>query len=99
MEKNKTKFKYLMGIWKTLPDYPTKEDVIFELSVYLLKDGRPNGDFTLQTLNSAFGQGWAKTKHGEIVKQLIEDGSFIAQNPEDPKKSKFNLRDKPDYCN
>jgi hypothetical protein len=88
-----------MGVWKNLPDYPNKEDVIYELSVYLLKDGRPNGDFTLQTFNSVFGQGWAKTKHGEIVKQLIVDGSFVAQTPDDPKKTKYNLSRKPIYCN
>lgn len=88
-----------MGIWKYLPSYPTAEDIIYELSVYLIKDGRPNGDFTLQTLNSAFGQGWAKTKHGDVVKQLIEDGTFVAQSPDDPKKSKFNLRENPIYLN
>jgi len=42
MDKNKIKFKYLMNLWRTLPDYPTKEDAIYELNVYLLKDGRPN---------------------------------------------------------
>jgi hypothetical protein len=99
MEKNKIKFKYLMGVWKNLPEYPTKEDIIYELSVYLLKDGRPNGDFTLQTFNSVFGQGWAKTKHGDVIKKLIEDGDFVAQNTEDLKKSKFSLLVKPDYCN
>lgn len=97
MERNKIKFKYLMGVWKNLPDYPTKEDVIYELSVYLVKDGRPNGEFTLQTFNSVFGQGWAKTKHGEVVKQLIEDGSFRIHNPEDPKKSKYSLAETPNY--
>ena len=43
MEKNKLKMKYLLGIWKDLPEYPTKEDVIYELNSYLIKDGRPDG--------------------------------------------------------
>ena len=56
-----------MGIWKDLPAYPTPEDVIFELNSYLVRDGRPQGDFSEQTFNSFFPTGWEKNKHGEIV--------------------------------
>lgn len=66
-----------MNLWKTLPQYPSKEDIIYELSVYLLKDGRPNGEFTFQTFNSAFGSGWQETKHGSQIETIIKDGDFV----------------------
>jgi len=43
MNRGRIKFKYLLSVWKTMPDYPTQEDVVYELSLYLIKDGRPNG--------------------------------------------------------
>jgi len=85
MNKNKIKFKYLLNLWKSLPDYPTKEDVIYELNVFLIKDGRPNGDFSHQTFNSVFGTGWDKSKFGQTIREAIADGDFI----ESPKSTDF----------
>ncbi len=82
MNKNKIKLKYLLGIWKTLPGYPTKEDVIYEINAFLLKDGRPNGEFSPQTFKSIFGAGWEKENSGEIIRECISSGEF-----EETKKS------------
>ena len=76
MQKNKLKFKYLMNLWKSLPNYPTQEDVIYELCVYLEKDGRPNGEFTQQTFNSVWGNSWTETKHFAVVQRMIDQGIF-----------------------
>ena len=67
MEKNKLKLKYLLGIWRDLPEYPTKEDIIYELNSYLIKDGRPDGEFSEQTFNSFLNAGWEKTSQGDLI--------------------------------
>ena len=76
MERNKTKFKYLLGIWKTLPGYPTTEDISYEISSYLIKDGRNGGEFSNQTLNSIFGSGWEKTRVKEIIDEMFLSGEI-----------------------
>jgi hypothetical protein len=76
MEKNKLKMKYLLGIWRDLPEYPTREDIIYELNSYLIKDGRPDGEFSDQTFNSFLVPGWEKTEQGNIIRELIETGIF-----------------------
>ena len=99
MNRNKIKIKYLMNLWKSLPNYPTPEDVIWELSYYLIKDGRPNGEFTLQTFNSAFGSDWKETKHGEIIQQMIRDEIFEKVSKEKSEgKTKYRIKSTPDYC-
>ena len=76
MERNKTKFKYLLGIWKSLPSYPTNEDVSYEISSYLIKDGRNGGEFSEQTMKSIFGTGWEKTKVRDIFDQMLLSGEI-----------------------
>lgn len=98
MDRNKIKFKYLMNVWKSLPDYPTEEDITYELSLYLVKDGRPNGEFTMQTFNSAFGQDWAKTKHGEVIQSMLDNGSFVDTGSKNAGNTKYRLKVTPDYC-
>ena len=85
-----------MGIWKELPAYPTEEDVIFELNSYLVRDGRPQGEFSEQTFNSFFPSGWEKNKHGELVKFLIEKGVFEAQKSKQ-NKTVYKIKDNPHY--
>ena len=97
MNRNKVKFKYLMNLWKTLPDYPTKEDVVYELSVYLAKDGRPNGEFTRQTFNSAFGSEWGESTHGDVIESMINDGDFIETGSGKGSKTKYRIKETPDY--
>jgi len=96
MNREKIKFKYLMNLWKTLPGYPTKEDIIYELSVYLVKDGRPNGEFTTQTFNSAFGNEWQESKHGSVIDSMIKDGDFIEAGVYSG-KPKYKLGETPSY--
>jgi hypothetical protein len=88
MNKNKIKFKYILGLWKTLPDYPKPEDIIYEISVYLVKDGRPNGDFSPQTLKSIFGSNWEKSKPGEVIDQMLKDGD-IEESPKSSETKKW----------
>jgi len=85
-----------MNLWKTLPEYPTKEDVIYELSVYLAKDGRPNGEFTTQTFNSAFGSDWSKSKHSGVIENMISDGDFQKTGTHGD-KIKYKLKVTPRY--
>jgi hypothetical protein len=97
MQKEKIKLKYLLGIWKDLPEYPTKEDIIYELNFYLIKDGRPDGDFSDQTFNSFLPQDWEVLKHGELVKELIETGVFEKTEKNTGNKNWYKIKDNPHY--
>ena len=97
MEKNKLKMKYLLGIWKDLPEYPTKEDVIYELNSYLIKDGRPDGEFSDQTFNSFLPQGWEEMKQGGIIENLIETGIFEKTERTVGNKKWYKIKDNPHY--
>lgn len=97
MEKNKLKMKYLLGIWKDLPEYPTKEDVIYELNSYLIKDGRPDGEFSDQTFNSFLPEGWEKNKFGEEVNELIETDIFEKSEKTLGNKNWYKIKDNPHY--
>jgi hypothetical protein len=97
MEKGKLKMKYLLGIWKDLPEYPTKEDLIYELNSYLIKDGRPDGEFSDQTFNSFLPVDWEKTKHKEIVSELIETGIFEKTEKTLGNKNWYKIKDNPHY--
>ena len=97
MNKNKIKFKYLMNLWRTMPGYPTKEDVIYELNVYLMKDGRPNGSFSIQTLKAPFGSNWEETKFKEIVDEMIESGEFEVDDKKSSSKVWYKIKNNPYY--
>jgi hypothetical protein len=91
MNKNKIKFKYLLNVWKSLPNYPTKEDVAYEISVFLIKDGRSNGDISMQTFNSIYGSSWEKTKHGEVIKEMMTNGDLKESEKSSPSKKWYKL--------
>jgi hypothetical protein len=97
MEKNKIKIKHLLGVWKELPGYPTKEDVIYELNLYLVKDGRPDGEFSDQTFNSFLPSNWEEEKFGEIVKELMETGVFEKSEKTLGNKNWYRIKDNPHY--
>ncbi len=97
MNKNKVKFKYLMNLWKSLPEYPSQEDIIYELSVYLEKDGRPDGEFTLKTFNSIFGSKWEESKHFGVINEMIKNGVFETKDEIINDKTKYRLKEKPIY--
>jgi hypothetical protein len=86
-----------MNLWKSLPSYPNAEDVIYELCVYLEKDGRPNGEFTLQTFNSIWGSKWVETKHFELVQSMLQNGTFTEIGEEGSNKKKLKLKETPEY--
>jgi hypothetical protein len=54
MESKKVKIKYLLNFWKTLPEYPTQEDILYEIAYYLERDERDNGTFSQTTLDFIF---------------------------------------------
>ena len=97
MEKNKVKMKYHMGIWKELSGYPTREDLIFELNSYLVRDSRPQGEFSIQTFNSFLPSDWEEKEFGTIVKSLISDGTFEPQKKNQKGKEFYKIKDNPHY--
>jgi hypothetical protein len=97
MKREKIKLKYLMGIWKHLPNYPTSDDMIYEITSYLIKDGRPNGEFTFQTLNSVFGKGWEKTEVYQKIGQMIEKGEISRSEKKDNGKEWYKITENPYY--
>jgi hypothetical protein len=97
MNKNKIKFKYLLGLWKTLPQYPTKDDIIYEISLYLMKDKRPNGDFSEQTFNSIFGKNWKAEKAGEIISEMISTEDITETKKSNSSKRWYTIKNNPYY--
>jgi len=89
MDRNKIKLKYVLGVWKMLPGYPTPEDIIYEIGNYLQKDGRPEGEFSSQTFKSIWGSKWSETKHSEVLEKMILDGEFEVSGTESKKRYKL----------
>lgn len=55
-----------MNLWKSIPGYPTEEDVIYEISSYLHIENKDS--FSFSTLNSLYGKNWEnKGKHAELI--------------------------------
>ena len=86
-----------MGLWKTLPEYPNSDDVIYEISLYLMKDGRPNGDFSEQTFNSIFGKNWNNDKIGSIISSMISAGSIEEIDKKSGGKKWYRIKNNPYY--
>ena len=97
MNKNQIKFKYILGLWKSLPSYPTNEDLVYEISLFLVKDGRPNGEFSPQTLKSIFGTGWEKSKHAEVFGEMLADGSIVETAKSSETKKWYRIKDNKYY--
>jgi hypothetical protein len=86
-----------MNLWRTMPNYPTKEDAIYELSVYLVKDGRPNGSFSEQTLKAPFGSDWESTKYKRIIDEMIETGELEVDVKKVSSKTWYKIKNNPYY--
>lgn len=97
MQQGKIKLKYMMGLWKHLPEYPSEGDLIYEITLYLAKDGRPNGEFTRQTLKSALGKGWEESAHKAVFESLVESGQIQKTPGKDESKDKFRIVHNPYY--
>ena len=88
INQEKVPFKYHLKMWKALPDYPTVEDFMYELCLYMSKISKTN-EFTEMTLNGAIGKYWQSgpmaqrledaVKSGAVVK--MEDRYEVARNP------------------
>jgi len=71
--------KYTMNIWKSLPVYPTKLDVLYEIYSNLFKNSKT--EFSEQTLNSIWfdekGSGnWKGTKYEHYFIELQKDSTI-----------------------
>lgn len=97
MERNRTKFKYILGVWKNLPGYPTPDDIIYELNVYLLKDGRPDGEFSRQTFNSIYGPDWETTDHGSAIEMMFKEGFFTESEKSSENKKWYKIKNNTYY--
>jgi len=97
MNKNKIKMKYLLGIWKDLPEYPTKEDIIYELNSYLIKEGYPDGVFSKEIFNNFLPKDWEKDKFGELINELFETGVFEKSKKSTKNKDLYKIKDNPHY--
>ena len=86
-----------MNLWRTMPNYPTKEDAIYELNVYLVKDGRPNGSFSEQTLKAPFGSDWETTKYKQIIDEMIETGDLEVDAKKVSSKTWYKIKNNPYY--
>jgi len=79
MNKDKLPVKYQINIWKTLPNYPTREDVLFELYMYISK--KKSDEFSEQTLNGIWYDAggvanWKGTAHESRINEMMTDGTF-----------------------
>lgn len=93
MSREKTKFKYLMGLWKSMPDYPTKEDFKYEVSVYLAKQAKGKQEFSEQILKSVFGSGWENNPPGELFKSMIDTGEILESGKSTQSKKIYTFKD------
>lgn len=92
MDKNKIKLKYLLGIWKTLPSYPTSEDIVYEIKSFLLKEGKSGGEISQQNLKSIFGSDYENKTHGNILSELIQSGEIEEKVKGQQNKVWYKLR-------
>lgn len=95
MDVDKIKMKYHMGVWKEIPGYPTPEDIIYELNLYLDKEGRSNKEFSESTFNSFLPKGWENSDHGKIIRSMIESGEFERIEKNTGGKSWYVIRNNP----
>jgi hypothetical protein len=86
-----TPIKYHLGMWKSLPSYPTETDFLFEVISYLEKNSK-TGEFTELTLNSIVNPKWKET-HEKVFLKLIESGKIIAIERKD--KMIYQVKDNP----
>ena len=79
MDNNKLPIKYQISIWKTLPAYPTRADVLFELYTYIGK--KSTDEFSEQTLNGIWCDAtgvanWRGTIFETRINDMMNDGTF-----------------------
>ncbi len=92
MDKNKIKLKYLLGVWKSLPSYPSQEDVIYEIRSFLVKEGKPEGEFSHQNLKTIFGLEYENKDPGIIIKNMMQTGEIIEKTKGQQNKIWYKLK-------
>lgn len=100
MNKDKLPIKYHIGVWKTLPGYPSKQDVLYEITAYM--ERKSMTEFSEQTLNGIWydQQGvanWAGTAHEEVVNSMIESGTIKVSRVEDSGKEWYTIAKKQEW--
>lgn len=88
--------KYTLGMWKSLPQYPTKLDVLYEIYNHGFKNDKP--EFSEQTLNSLWfdekGAGnWKGTRKETFFNELLKDGT-ITESKKTGDKAWYVIEDK-----
>lgn len=95
-----TPIKYLVGVWKTLPGYPTREDVQYEIMQHMRR--KRMSDFSEQTLNGVwYDQAgvacWRGTEHERLVLEMMEDGTFGRVRIDQAGKQWYDLGGGPEW--
>lgn len=96
MNRQKIKIKYLLNLWKILPEYPTTEDVLFEIYSYLVKDERGE-DFSQSTLDFIFRNNTEeeKVKIEAKIKELKDSNQIIVSKITGEGKEWFKIEKNP----
>lgn len=81
MNNDKVPFKYLLNLWKSRPNYPTKLDVLYEVYSYVLKNMKGQ-EFSEQTFNSIWPDSsgvanWKGTPIEPHLNEMLSDGTFV----------------------
>jgi hypothetical protein len=61
------------------------------MSLFLIKDGRPNGEFSPQTFKSVFGTNWDKS-HGDVISDMLDSKDFEESNKSTETKKWYRIR-------
>lgn len=82
--------KYTLNMWKSLPGYPTKLDVLYEIYNYVHKNEKK--EFSELTLNAFWfddkGVGnWRGTKKETYVNELMKEGTIKETRKDKSEKS------------
>ena len=68
--------KYILGVWKDLEGYPSKEDVLFEIASFVEK--RQQKNFTKQTLEALWKDDAKRAEKEQHLDALIAEGQVNA---------------------
>lgn len=95
MEKEKIKFKYLLNFWKTMEEYPTQEDILYEITSYMEKDGRGDSDFSQSTLDFIFRNNTEKemVEINKRLKEMKKSGAIIKTKETGKGKEWWRIKD------
>ena len=93
---SQNKYKVIKNSASLIQLTPIDKSMI-PVNFYLVKDGRPDGEFSDQTFNSFLPTDWEETKHGELVKELIETDIFEKSEKTLGNKNWYKIKENPHY--